>query len=178
MLNKIVCAGIGGQGVLTLGMILAEASASLGKNVTYIPEYGSEMRGGNAATKIKIDDDPIVWPFMEEMNILAVLHQSQVPKYIDQVEEGGIVFAEEELAADIPEKKGVKVVKVPAGKLAEKAGNPRGMSVVMAGAVIAGTDLFPEDVAVKAVESYFEHKGIPVDANKAAFVEGYKFIKG
>ena len=52
------------------------------------------------------------------------------------------------------------------------------MSVIMAGAVIAGTDLFPEDVAVKAVEPYFEHKGISVDANKAAFVEGYKFIKG
>lgn len=177
MLNKIVCAGIGGQGVLTLGMILAEASASLGKNVTYIPEYSSEMRGGNAATKIKIDDAPIVWPFMEEINIFAVLHQSQVSKYIDQMEPGGIVFAEETLASDVPEKDGVKVIKVPAEQLAEKVDNPRGMSVVMAGAVIAGTDLFPKDVAVKAVEDYFEHKGIPVEKNMAAFVEGYKFIK-
>lgn len=176
MLNKIICAGVGGQGVLTLGMILAEGSASLGKNVTYVPEYGSEMRGGDAATKIQIDDDAIVWPYMEEMNVFAVLHQSQADKYIDMLEEGGTVFAEEELVPDIAERPGIKVVKVPCVKIAEKQGNPRGLSCVMAGAVIAGMNLFPEEVAVKAVEEYFSHKGLPVEKNLACFVEGYQYI--
>lgn len=175
MLNKIICAGVGGQGVLTLGMILAEGSASLGKNVTYIPEYGSEMRGGDAATKIQIDDEPIVWPYMEDMNVFAVLHQSQVDKYIDMLENHGTVFAEEELVTDLPEN--VKTIKVPCVKIAEKQGNPKGLSCVMAGAVIAGMDLFPEDVAAKAVQEYFDHKGIPSEKNLACFIEGYQFVK-
>ena len=62
MLNNIICAGVGGQGALTLGMLLAEASAMQGKNVTYVPEYGSQMRGGNASVKIKVSDEPIVNP--------------------------------------------------------------------------------------------------------------------
>lgn len=176
MLNKIICAGVGGQGVLTLGMILAEGSASLGKNVTYIPEYGSEMRGGDAATKIQIDDEAIVWPYMEEMNVFAVLHQSQVEKYIDMLEEGGMVFAEEELVPELPEKPGIRVMKVPCARIAEKQGNARGLSCVMAGAVIAGMDLFPEEVAAKAVEEYFSHKGLPVEKNLACFLEGYQYI--
>lgn len=176
MLNKIICTGVGGQGVLTLGMILAEGSASLGKNVTYIPEYGSEMRGGSATTKIQIDDDPIVWPYMEEMNIFAVLHQSQVSKYIDMTEEGGIVFAEADLVTDIPTDKNVQIIRVPCVALAEKLGNPKGMSAVMAGAVIAGTNLFPLDIATEAVREYFEHKGIPAEKNVACFESGYKFI--
>ncbi len=176
MLNKIICAGIGGQGVLTLGMIIAEGSASLGKNVTYIPEYGSEMRGGDAATKIQIDEEAIVWPYMETMNVFAVLHQSQVDKYIDMIEENGIVFAEEELVTDIPEKEDIRIIKVPCVKIAEKQGNIRGISCVMAGAVIAGMNLFSEDVAIKVVEEYFSHKGLPVEKNLACFIEGYQFV--
>ena len=177
MLNKLICAGVGGQGVLTLGMILASGSASLGKNVTYIPEYGSEMRGGAAATKIEIDDDPIVWPYMEEMNVFAVLHQSQVAKYINMIEEGGTIFAEEELVDDLPEKAGVKIIRVPCVKIAEQLKNTLGMSVVMAGAVIAGTDLFPEETATQAVREYFTHKGIPAESNLECFIAGYRFIQ-
>lgn len=176
MLNKIICAGVGGQGVLTLGMLLAEGSASLGKNVTYIPEYGSEMRGGNAAVKIQIDDAPIVWPYMEEMNVFAVLHQLQVDKYIHMMESGGTVFAESELVSELPEADTIKVIKIPCVQLAEKTENPKGMSCVMAGAVIAGTHLFSEEVAVQAIKEYFQHKNIPAEKNVACFIEGYRFV--
>lgn len=176
MLNKIICAGVGGQGVLTLGMLLAEGSASLGKNVTYIPEYGSEMRGGDAAVKIQIDDEPIVWPYMEEMNIFAVLHQSQVDKYCGMLKPGGSVYAESELVPDLPPLDGCKVYRVPCVKLAGDLGNPRGMSCVMCGAVIAGSGLFAENVAAEAVEEYFTHKELPVKANLDCFLAGYRFI--
>ena len=159
-------------------MLLAEGSASLGKHVTYIPEYGSEMRGGDAAVKIQIDDEPIVWPYMEEMNIFAVLHQSQVEKYFGMLEHGGTVYAESELVTSLPQTDGCNVFRVPCIKLAGELGNPRGMSCVMCGAVIAGSGLFADDVVASAVEEYFTHKELPVKINLDCFLAGYRFING
>ena len=177
MLNNIICAGVGGQGALTLGMLLAEASAMQGKNVTYVPEYGSQMRGGNASVKIKVSDEPIVNPFMEKVNILVALHTLPIPMYIDLVQEGATVIAESELVHEIELPAKVKLVHIPANEIAEKMGNPRGMSAVMAGAVVALADLFPYEDGVKAVSQYYEEKHIPVEINRDAFIEGYNYIK-
>lgn len=177
MLSKIVCSGVGGQGVLTLGNILAEAAASRGLYVTWVPEYGAEMRGGSASCKVKVSDEPIVSPFMNDVDILVALHTKAIEGFSQKVEKGGAIVVDSDILHDVSVPEGVHLVSVPATTLAEKIGNPRGMSVIMVGAVIAYSDLFPLDVAVDAVTSYFEAKHIPAEANKAAFLEGYHFVK-
>lgn len=177
MLKRIICAGVGGQGALTLGNILAEAAASQGKFVTWVPEYGSEMRGGNASCKVKIGDEAIISPFMEEMDILVALHTKPMEKYAAGVEKGGVIIVESDIVKDIPEYSGRTVIKVPATTLANEIENPKGMSVAMAGALIACSDLFPLETATEAVEKYFAEKKLPVEKNKATFIAGYQYVK-
>ena len=163
--------------MLTLGMILAEAAASQGKFVTWVPEYGSEMRGGSASCKVKIGDDPIISPFMEEVDVLIALHKEPLDHFADAVEEGGIIIVESQLVEDVPEYTGRKVFKVPAAEIAEKHKNPKSMSVAMAGAIIASSEILPFEAAAEALESYFNNKKLPVDVNKAVFADGYHYMK-
>lgn len=177
MLQKITCSGIGGQGVLTLGTILAETAAALGLFATWLPEYEGAMRGGASASKVKISDEKIISPFMEEIDILVALNEASLQLYGEQVVENGYIIIEEELVPDVPKYQNKKVVKIPAIKLVADIGNPKGMSVAVAGAIVACADLFPYDTALEAVGAYFESKHLPVDENKAAFAAGYRFVK-
>lgn len=177
MLNKIFCAGLGGQGVLTLGMLLAEMAASEGLFVTWTPEYEGSMRGGAANCKVKISDEELVSPFMDEIDILVALDEAPLNSNFAKVESGGYILTESTLVKNLPERDDIKFVSVPAKDIAEKLGNPKGMSVAIVGAIIALTDMFPLDVAIAAVEEYFEHKGLPVEKNKAVFIEGYNELK-
>lgn len=177
MLKRIVSAGFSGQGVLTFGMILAEAAASQGKYVTWTPEYGSAMRGGWSCTKVKISDDEIISPFMEKMDVLVALSEEAIDNFAESVIENGYILVEESLMENIGDYPNRKVIGVPATEIAEKNDNAKGMSIVMVGASIAAADLFPIDVATAAVVSYFEHKGYPVEKNKAVFIDGYNYVK-
>lgn len=177
MLKSIVCAGVGGQGALTLGTLLAEAAAKQGMDVTYVPEYGAEMRGGNSSCKVRIGDETIVSPFMEDADILVALHSKTLPLYINLVSAGSIIVAESTLVHDIEAPEGVTIVNVPATEIADNMKNSRGMSAVMAGAIVAVSDLFPFEDAVNAVAEYYEEKHLPVDINKEAFIAGYNYIK-
>ena len=96
---------------------------------------------------------------------------------IDLVEDDAIIIAESQLVQNLEVKDGVKVVYIPATEIAENLNNPKGMSVVVAGAVVAAADLFPYDVAVDALVKYFEDKHLPVEVNKTCFIEGYNYIK-
>lgn len=177
MQKRIICAGVGGQGVLTLGMILAEAAALEGKYVTWVPEYGSEMRGGTADCKVKIGDEPIVSPFMEEADILVALHQEQMDRFLDMMETGALILTEEKLVDAVPECGRYKVLRIPAIDMANAFHHPKGMSVAMAGAAAASTGILSLDIAEKAVTKYFQEKNLPVDENKMVFLEGFRYAK-
>ena len=177
MTNNIICAGIGGQGALTLGMILAEAAAMQGKNVTYVPEYGSQMRGGDACVKLKVSDEDIINPYMERVGLLVALHTQPLPQYLPMVEKDATIIAETDLAHELSVPDGIGIHYVPANKIAEEMGNPRGMNAVMAGAVVAFTDMFPFEDGMRAVASYYEHKRLPVEINTEAFAAGYRYMK-
>ena len=177
MLNKVFCAGLGGQGVLTLGMLLAEMAAAQGLFVTWTPEYDSAMRGGSSTVKVKISDEELISPFMDDIDILVALADKPLKESIDKVNAGGYVLVDGDLVKEIPERDDITVVKVPATKIADELKNPKGMSVAVVGAILAITEMFPFDAGVAAVEEYFEHKGLPVEVNKEVYIAGYNKTK-
>ena len=161
MVVEIRFAGSGGQGILTTGMVCATAAMNLGKNVTWYPSYGAEMRGGTANCSVKIGDEEIDSPYLKHVDILCAMNAPSVTTFQKEMKPGAIMFVDAgSVGEEIELREDIKVVRVPVNQIARSAGNPRGANLVMLGAMAAHTDLFTIDEIVVAVENYFKKKGI------------------
>ena len=170
---EIRFAGFGGQGILTTGMICATAGMDLGKNVTWYPSYGSQMRGGTANCSVKFDDKAIASPFLRNVDILCAMNTPSVDSFMGELKPGAVMFIDSGVVpADYPFRDDIKVVPVPVNEIAIKCGNPRGANLVMLGAMAANTDIFTVEEIKAAVEKYFKKKGIDNPKNLDCLQEG------
>lgn len=170
----MVFAGFGGQGVLTLGLIVAEIALDLDKKVTWMPAYGPTMRGGKAYSVVKYSDESIGGPDMEETDILVAMNKPSLD-YIKLVKNGGTVIYNTSADDDIKIRDDINFVKVNCQSLAQKVNNPKAANIVALGALISKTKIFDKETAIKIMCDYFEDKGKGKfnDQNKAAFEEGF-----
>ena len=160
MAKEMICAGFGGQGVLTAGMILINAGMELDKNVLFYPSYGSEMRGGTANCTVKIRDGLIASPISKNPDILLTMNTPAIDKFEDQLKPGGLLLVNSSIVPeDRTYRDDIKVVKIPATDIAMEVNNPKGANLVMLGALAANSDLFTVDYLEKAIVSFFEKKG-------------------
>ncbi|WP_066497916.1 2-oxoacid:acceptor oxidoreductase family protein [Abyssisolibacter fermentans] len=179
MLNEIVCAGLGGQGVLTAGKIMMHVAAEKGLNTTWFPSYGNEMRGGAANCNVMISDEKVASPYADHPDILFAMAERAIDTYMNPMKKGSIIIANSTI---IPEDKeyrdDIKVVKVPATELAQKLGNERSANIVLLGAMIKHTSIFSKEDFEKYMCSYFESqgKGKRNEQNVKAFEAGYDYI--
>lgn len=169
---NIICAGFGGQGVLTAGLIMGKTGVDIGKNVTWIPSYGSEMRGGTANCNLKISDDKISSPFVKDIDILLVMNMPSADKFESKVKPGGVIISNKTLIKDYPFRKDVKVVEVEATAIADELGNPKGSNIVMMGALAASGELFDTRTMGEGIESFFLSKGKNNPKNSLCFQKG------
>ena len=159
-MREIICSGFGGQGVLTAGLILAKTAMDAGREVTWIPSYGSEMRGGTANCNVKIANRPIASPFIKKIDLLFALNAVSVDKFEPQVRPGGLMIANSSLLEDGRSFRGdIKLKLIPAGDIAEKLDYPRGLNLIMLAAGVASSGLFEKDVFTDGVENFFSGKG-------------------
>ncbi|MGC4018449.1 MAG: 2-oxoacid:acceptor oxidoreductase family protein [Muricomes sp.] len=159
MAKEIICAGFGGQGILTAGMILISAGMEQDKNVLFYPSYGSEMRGGTANCTVKISEKLIASPNSRQPDILLTMNTPAIDKFEDRLKPGGLLLVNSSI---VPENRtyrdDITVVKVPATDIAAEV-NPKGANLVMLGALAANSDLFSVDYLEEAIVSFFEKKG-------------------
>lgn len=161
MIIALRFAGFGGQGVLTTGLVCATAAMNLGKEVTWYPSYGAEMRGGTANCSVKVGDEEIDSPFLKEVDILCAMNAPSVEAFQKELKPGAILFVDNSMVSDdYPFRSDIKVVRVPVSEITRKVGNPRGANLVMLGAMASHTDLFTLDNIIRAADSYFKKKGI------------------
>ena len=99
-MKRIVCAGFGGQGVLTAGLIISRTAMENGSQVTWIPSYGSEMRGGTANCEVVISDKKIASPFFRRSDVLIALNRPSMAKFQEQVVSGGLVISNSSMVRD------------------------------------------------------------------------------
>lgn len=170
---EMICAGFGGQGVLTTGLILAEAGMKLGMNVLWYPSYGSEMRGGTANCTIKFSDTEIASPTARHIDILLAMNGPAADKFEKSLRPGGLLLVNSSLVPDEREYRGdIRVIKVPMAEIAARLENPKGANIVMMGALAANSDLFTEDELDRLVNEYFEKKGKINPKNSLCFRAG------
>lgn len=177
MLTNIICSGFGGQGVLTTGLLLANAFHRSGKRITWYPSYGSEMRGGTANCMVKASDEEIPSPFVKDIDILITLNEPAINKFESRISKGGFLFVNASLVpADKVYREDINVIRVDTRSLAEKADNPKGENIAMIGAVLKSTGILSLDEYDDAMKAYFtgHGKGKFNDANCRALMYGYE----
>lgn len=139
----VIMAGFGGQGVLLIGNLLAYAGMREKMNVTYIPVYGVEMRGGTANCTVVLSDEEIGSPLINSPKSLIILNRPSLDKFQARLVDGGLEVVNSSLVEpELVEKGGrVRSVLVPANELADELGNARAVNTIMLGAYVAATDM-------------------------------------
>ena len=172
-MTEIICSGFGGQGVLVAGMILADSGMEDGKNVTWYPSYGAEMRGGTAGCNVVISDEEIASPFCREADILFTMNEAAIDSFEKKLLPGGLLLVN---SSNVPDDKklrdDVTVVKVPATDIANELDNPRGANIVMLGALAYASPDFDADYMCGAIDTYFAKKGKSNPKNAFCFKKG------
>ncbi len=159
-MKEIIFAGLGGQGVLTMGLVLAEIANYRGDNVTWVPSYGSAMRGGMANCTVKFGKEMIYNPSQEACDILMAMHTEALNLFEDKVVENGfIVYNSDIIQQSDIKRSDLKYLGVPCTSLAEKINNPRGANIIMTGAVLKASGDFSEEEGLAGMCAMFRKKG-------------------
>ncbi|MEG1612882.1 MAG: 2-oxoacid:acceptor oxidoreductase family protein [Clostridia bacterium] len=172
-MNKIVIAGFGGQGVLSLGQFIAYAALYENKAVTWLPSYGPEMRGGTANCSVVVDDKEVASPIIAVPDCLIAMNKPSLDKFVNKVRSGGLIIVNSSLIAEKVMRDDVKVIYVDANKLAHEAGNDKTANIVVLGAYIKHSGLFERDVMLKTIEKVFSAKPKVIPVNHKAFDIGF-----
>jgi len=173
MQQEVIIAGFGGQGVLFAGQLLAYAGMDAGKDVTWIPSYGPEMRGGTANCTVVISDDEIGSPFVKNPAAVLAMNLPSLDKYENLVKTGGVLVVNTSMVNRAVTRDDITVVSIPANEIAEEVGSKRAVNMVMLGALLGNSDILSLGELETALEDHLperHQKFMP--ANKAALREG------
>ena len=146
--TQYLFAGFGGQGILFSGKFLAYKGLTDGANVSWLPSYGPEMRGGTASCGVIISDIPVGSPIVSKPDVLVAMNLPSLDKYEDAVVPGGMIFVDSTLIERKVKRTDVKVFYIPATGLADKNGIPKLANIILMGKVLAETGNFDNDEAV------------------------------
>jgi 2-oxoglutarate ferredoxin oxidoreductase subunit gamma len=175
MQTEIIIAGFGGQGVLFGGQVLAYAAMDAGKEVTWIPSYGPEMRGGTANCTVVIADEEIGSPMVEHPPLAIALNLPSFDKYETELKQGGTLIVNKSMVDRAARRDDIYVVFVPCNEIAEEIGDKKLLNMVAVGALLtAMKDISMEDVR-KALEGHMpaRHKEL-LSKNLEALQRGYE----
>ena len=178
MLNdKIIIAGFGGQGVLRIGQMIAYAGLDEGHEVTWVPSYGSEMRGGTANCSVIVSERIIASPAITMPDIAIVMNRPSLIKFEKTVKPGGKLIVNSSLIADKAEREDIQVYYVPANEIALADGNDRGANMVALGAYVALTgDVKLESLCAIVDKTFTGRKQKFAASNKRLLQAGFDYI--
>lgn len=173
MQTEIVIAGFGGQGVLFAGQVLAYAAMDSGKQVTWFPSYGPEMRGGTANCTVIVADEDIGSPTVRNPQAVVCLNLPSLDKYEPLVTTGGVLVLNRSLINRSVARSDLRVVEAPANELAEQLGDKRLVNAVMLGALVQATGVLSLQAVQQALKAHLpaRHQDL-LSANFSALEQG------
>ncbi len=173
MLIKTIFAGFGGQGVLSMGLNLAEAALIEGKYVTYLPAYGAEVRGGTANCTVAVSDEEIASPVASSPEFIVAMNQPSSIRFQNQIESGGLFFINSPLVDAAISRGDIDIISVPANSIAEELGNLKSANMVMLGAFTKKTNLIALASIIEGLKSILKAKQKLIAINEKALKAGY-----
>ena len=174
---SIIIAGFGGQGVLFAGQLLAYAGMDNGLNVTWIPSYGPEMRGGTANCSIIISPAPIGAPTVSHPDVAIVLNQPSFEKYEPLVKRGGLLVVNSSLVSSESDRTDIEIVTVPANDIAEAEGSVKMMNMAALGTFLAKRPVLTVQAVSQALADHLPaRKAHLLQANFRVLQHGFDHI--
>ena len=174
MQNDVVMAGFGGQGILLIGKMLAYAGMREGKEVSWLPSYGPEMRGGTANCTVVISDRPVGSPVIQSPNAVVAMNLPSLDKFEPDVRSGGLLIINTSLINRGSTRDDLTVVNVPASEIANELGNRRGANMVALGAYLGATEAVSVDGIIEVIRETFAAKPGVIDVNITALQRGHE----
>ncbi len=179
MEKRIICAGFGGQGVMSMGQLLAYAGMLEDKNVSWLPSYGPEMRGGTANCSVIVADEEIGSPVItDDADIAIIMNLPSLLKFEKDVKPGGKIFVNESLISKKVDRTDVDVFYIDANRIAADIGNDKAANLVMLGAALGKDNIVDSESILEAFKKVFgpsKEKYIP--QNREALKQGAESAK-
>jgi len=176
MTHQILIAGFGGQGVLFAGKFLAYKGMVEDKNISWLPSYGPEMRGGTANCSVVLSDMPVGSPIITNPDVLVAMNLPSLQKFVDTVVPGGKIFVDSTLIDAKVERNDVDVFYIPATQMAKDAGFSTLANMILMGKVIKETGAVRFDNNLETLKSFIPAKKEKlIDINCQALQAGYDF---
>jgi 2-oxoglutarate ferredoxin oxidoreductase subunit gamma len=175
MIVKVLFSGAGGQGVLTMGNVLANAAMLENFFVTYLPAYGAAMRGGTANCTVSISDVEIASPVASSPDMVVAMNHPSALNFMNRLQPGGQLFYNASLINNLPYRGDIEVSSLPANDLARSLKNERSANMVMLGYFVKTAKIIKLKTIMKSLEVLMESKPKLVEASQKAVNLGYKY---
>lgn len=178
MKEEIIIAGFGGQGVLSMGKILAYAGLMNDMEVTWMPSYGPEQRGGTANVTVILSDQPISSPVLDKYDTAVVLNQQSLDKFESKVKPGGTLIYDPSGIHHLPTRTDIKVVPVDAMTASIEMNNSKTYNMILLGALLTLRPIVPDDAVIRGLKKTLperHHHLIPL--NEEAIKKGRSLVQ-
>ena len=173
MKQELLLSGIGGQGVITLGESLCDAAVKAGFQVTFVPFYGQEKRGGRTMCNITISDQ-VESPIISEANIMLIFDERSLHDYQELMDPNGTLILNSSMIDSEPTCQYGKLDKVPFYDIAQELGNPKTANIVALGYLAKLLPMIPYDLVAQQVERSFARKTKIIHIHIQALKQGYQ----
>lgn len=176
MYQGIRISGFGGQGVISAGVLLAQAGMMEGKEVSFFPAYGAEMRGGTANCSVVVASEEVSTPIVSSPDTAIVFNEPSLAKFEPMVKPGGLLIINSSLINSKAARKDIKVLYVPCNEIAGELGNAKIMNMVALGAFASATGAMSIDAIAKALPKVYKKlKPEVIELNVKALKRGAEF---
>jgi len=173
--QEIIFAGFGGQGILSMGKFLAYAGMDADLNVSWLPSYGPEMRGGTANCSVILSTEGIGSPIVTDATSVVIMNRPSLDKFEEMVVPNGLLIMDSDLVNRMPERKDLEVIAIPAQTVAQEIGSRKIANMVLLGALVAKTGIVSMDDLLKSLKEHGKEKFYEI--NKLALEKGAEYVK-
>ena len=177
MLIKTLVSGFGGQGVISMGLSLAQAAMIEGRYATYLPAYGAEVRGGTANCTVAVSDEEIASPVASSPDFVIAMNQPSLTRFQNQIKSGGTLFLNSSLIDCGTSRDDIQVVRVAADAIAKELGSARSANMVMLGAFIRVSGIVSLDGIMEGLRSTLKNKHKLIAVNEKAITAGFNAVR-
>lgn len=178
MVNEIVIAGFGGQGVLSMGKILAYSGIMEGKEVSWFPSYGPEQRGGTANVTVILSDETISSPVVSEYDIAIILNQPSLEKFEPMVKPRGVLIYDPESISHPPVREDITIYKIEAMSMASQMNNQRSFNMIVLGGLLKACPIVSLEHVMEGLAKTLpvrHHATLPM--NEKAILKGMDIVE-